>query len=86
MLILVAIVLALVGAYAIWRRNPKNAVTALVGAALVFLWYETTDTIPAEFVTYSPQIITLFALSNLWMARRQWLTAAAASSETSLSS
>jgi simple sugar transport system permease protein len=62
-LILVAIVLALVGAYAIWRRNPKNAVTALVGAALVFIWYETTDTIPAEFVTYSPQIITLFVLA-----------------------
>jgi general nucleoside transport system permease protein len=63
LLLLVVIVLALVGAYALYQRRIKSAVITLVAAALVLLWYVSTDSIPAEFATYSPQIITLFVLA-----------------------
>jgi simple sugar transport system permease protein len=41
----------------------RAGVGTLVVAGLVLLWYLTTDTIPPEFATYSPQIITLFVLA-----------------------
>jgi general nucleoside transport system permease protein len=63
LLLLVAIILALVAAYAVYQRRMTSAAIALVAAVLVFLWYVTTDTIPGEFATYSPQIITLFVLA-----------------------
>ncbi|WP_375480083.1 ABC transporter permease [uncultured Jatrophihabitans sp.] len=63
LLLLVAIVLFLVAAYALFRRRVKQGVVALVFAALVLIWYLTTDSIPDEFATYSPQIITLFVLA-----------------------
>jgi len=63
LLLLVAIVLALAGGYALYQRRTIAGVVALVTGALVLVWYLTTDTIPSEFATYSPQIITLFVLA-----------------------
>jgi ABC-type uncharacterized transport system permease subunit len=63
LLLLVAMVLALAAAYAFYQRRMTGGVVALVGAALVLIWYLTTDSIPSEFATYSPQIITLFVLA-----------------------
>ncbi len=63
LLLLVAIVLALVGAYQLYQRRVGSGVGSLVAAGLVLLWYLTTNSIPAEFATYSPQIITLFVLA-----------------------
>jgi simple sugar transport system permease protein len=63
LLLLVAIILALVAGYAFYQRRAFGGAVALAGAALVFVWYASTDTIPSEFATYSPQIITLFVLA-----------------------
>jgi simple sugar transport system permease protein len=63
LLLLVAIVLGLVGVYQIYKRHLTAGIVSLVSCGLVFLWYFTTDSIPAEFATYSPQIITLFVLA-----------------------
>jgi len=63
LLLLVAIMLALAGLWAFAQRRVAQGVVALVAAALVLVWYLTTDSIPAEFATYSPQIITLFVLA-----------------------
>jgi ABC-type uncharacterized transport system permease subunit len=63
LLLLVAIVLALAAAYALFQRRIFAAGVALVAAVLAFVWYAGTDTIPSEFATYSPQIITLFVLA-----------------------
>jgi simple sugar transport system permease protein len=63
LLLLVAIVLVLVGFYQLYKRNAASGVVSLVTGGLVLLWYVTTDSIPAEFATYSPQIITLFVLA-----------------------
>lgn len=63
LLLLVAIVLALIGIYALIRRRLVAGIVALVVAALSLLWYLTTDTIPSQFATYTPQIITLIVLA-----------------------
>jgi simple sugar transport system permease protein len=63
LLLLVAIVLGLVGMYQVYKRNTVAGIVSLVMCGLVFLWYFSTDSIPAEFATYSAQIITLFVLA-----------------------
>ncbi|WP_375488526.1 ABC transporter permease [uncultured Jatrophihabitans sp.] len=63
LLLLIAIVLFAVAAYALFRRHLRQGIVALVAAALLLIWYLTTDSIPDEFATYSPQIITLFVLA-----------------------
>jgi simple sugar transport system permease protein len=63
LLLLIAIILGLAALYSLYRRRMWAGVITLVAACLVLLWYVTTDTIPPEFATYSPQIITLFVLA-----------------------
>jgi simple sugar transport system permease protein len=63
LLLLVAIMLGLAGAYALYRKRMRSGVITLIVGALVLFWYLTTDSVPAEFATYSPQIITLFVLA-----------------------
>jgi simple sugar transport system permease protein len=63
LLLLIAIVLGLVGLFQLYQRHSTAGVVSLVIAGLVLLWYLTTDSIPDEFATYSPQIITLFVLA-----------------------
>ncbi|HJQ44250.1 MAG TPA: ABC transporter permease [Jatrophihabitantaceae bacterium] len=63
LLLLVAIVLGLVGAYQLYKQRTKSGIVSLIIGGLVLVWYFTTDSIPPEFATYSPQIITLFVLA-----------------------
>jgi general nucleoside transport system permease protein len=63
LLLLVAILLAVAGGYALYQKRMMAGLVAFVVAALVLVWYLTTDSIPSEFATYSPQIITLFVLA-----------------------
>jgi simple sugar transport system permease protein len=63
LLLVVAILLALVAAYHAYKRRTVAATVSVVIGGLVLLWYLTTDSIPDEFATYSPQIITLVVLA-----------------------
>ncbi|GAA2249909.1 ABC transporter permease [Streptomyces amakusaensis] len=63
--LLLLLVIGLV-ALAIWKFYRKNTVQAVVSAviaALVLLWYLATDTVPNEFVTATPYVVTLLVLS-----------------------
>ncbi|MFJ8231571.1 ABC transporter permease [Streptomyces sp. NPDC094448] len=63
--LLLLLVVVLVG-LAIWKYYRKAfvpaAVSAVIGAA-VLVWYLGTDTVPTEFVTATPYIVTLLVLS-----------------------
>ncbi|MER5772239.1 ABC transporter permease [Streptomyces sp. NPDC001985] len=62
LLLLVIVLIAL----AIWKFTRKNMVQASVSAAvaaLVLVWYLATDTVPNEFVTATPYVVTLLVLS-----------------------
>ncbi len=51
---------------AVWwvaRRNWLPALYALVAGAVVYLVYMVIDTVPREFATYSPQLVTLVVLA-----------------------
>ncbi len=64
LLLVVAIGLLLVaGVPALPAPADAAASSPLVAAALVFVWYATTTTLPGELVTYTPQIITLLVLA-----------------------
>jgi simple sugar transport system permease protein len=63
LLLLVAILLLVVAAYALWRRRMVAGIASGVGAVLVFAWYKGTNDVPIELVTYTPQIITLLVLA-----------------------
>jgi simple sugar transport system permease protein len=63
LLLLVAILLGLSACYSLYQRRITGGLVALLVAGAVAAWYATTDSIPAEFATYSPQIITLFVLA-----------------------
>lgn len=63
LLLVVAIVLVLTGAFLAYQRRQLQAVVALVLGALVWVWYGTTNEIPPQFATYSPQILTLLVLA-----------------------
>ena len=63
---LLLLVAMLLGLYALWNVLRKRMVTGAVSgviAVLVFVWYLTTNSIPAEFATYSPYVITLLVLA-----------------------
>ena len=57
---LLAVVLAVVWAA---RRNWLSAAIALVAGILVYLVYYSIDTVPREFATYAPQLVTLLVLA-----------------------
>jgi simple sugar transport system permease protein len=63
LLLLVAIVALVFGLYLVWRRSTVPAVIALVAAALVFVWYKGSDSVPIEFVPATPYVITLLVLA-----------------------
>jgi ABC-type uncharacterized transport system permease subunit len=63
LLLLVAVLVLLVGLYALWRRRLATGSLAVVVAILVFIWYTLTDDVPIELVTYTPQILTLLVLA-----------------------
>jgi simple sugar transport system permease protein len=63
LLLLVALLLVAIAAYMLWRRRIVQAVSAIVGAALVFLWFQVTNDVPIELVPYTPYILTLLVLA-----------------------
>ncbi|WP_375496906.1 ABC transporter permease [uncultured Jatrophihabitans sp.] len=63
LLIIVGVLLILVGLYQIYRRKPVSAAVALVVGVVVLVLYKITDSIPSQFATYTPQIITLLVLA-----------------------
>ncbi|MFD3457213.1 ABC transporter permease [Streptomyces sp. NPDC058691] len=63
LLLLLVILLALLGAWKLWKRNLWQGVTALAVGALVLVWYLVTDEVPAEFVGATPYVVTLLVLS-----------------------
>jgi simple sugar transport system permease protein len=63
LLLLTAILLLLIGAWIWYQGSRTQGIVTVVIGALVLLWYVTTNSIPKEFATYSPQIITLVVLA-----------------------
>jgi simple sugar transport system permease protein len=63
LLLLVALLLLLIGAYQLWRRKLVMGSGAIAGAVLVYLWYSFTNDVPIEFVPATPYIITLLVLA-----------------------
>jgi general nucleoside transport system permease protein len=63
LLLLVAILLLFVCAFVLRRRRMVSGIAAGLGATLVFAWYQGTNDVPIELVTYTPQIITLLVLA-----------------------
>jgi len=63
LLLFVALVLLGAAAWALWRRRlPRAAVMGALGV-LFFWWYATTDTVPGQFVFFTPHLVTLLVLA-----------------------
>ncbi|MGW5675089.1 ABC transporter permease [Streptomyces sp. NPDC003860] len=63
--LLLLLVVVLVG-IAIWKFYRKSFVPATISAVIgagVLVWYLGTDTVPTEFVTATPYVVTLLVLS-----------------------
>ncbi|WP_333772069.1 ABC transporter permease [Streptomyces sp. IBSBF 3136] len=63
LILLVAILLVVGAAYLAWRKKYVPAVVTVVVAALMFLWYSSTNEVPRQLVTATPYIVTLLVLS-----------------------
>ncbi len=63
LLLLVAVLLVVIGAYQLWRREWVVGVVVVGVAVLVFAWYSVTNDVPIEFVPATPYIITLLVLA-----------------------
>ena len=63
LLLLVAMVLGLYALWSLYKRSMVQALVAAIVGALVLVWYLTTDSIPSEFATYSPYVLTLLVLA-----------------------
>jgi len=63
LLLLVAVLLAVVGGYLLWRRRLRPGVGSLLAAVVVFVWYSATNDVPIELVPSTPYIITLLVLA-----------------------
>jgi ABC-type uncharacterized transport system permease subunit len=63
LLLIVAIILLLVTVWMVYRKRRMQALLTLITGVVVLVWYSTTDSIPAQFATYSPQILTLLVLA-----------------------
>ncbi|WP_327244696.1 ABC transporter permease [Streptomyces sp. NBC_01320] len=63
LLLLLVVVLAVLAAWKLYRKSfVQGAVSAAIAAA-VLVWYLATDTVPTEFVSATPYIVTLLVLS-----------------------
>jgi ABC-type uncharacterized transport system permease subunit len=63
LLLLLVVVLAVLAAWKLYRKKFVPAAVSGVIAAVVLVWYLTTDTVPTEFVSATPYIVTLLVLS-----------------------
>jgi simple sugar transport system permease protein len=63
LLLLLSVVLAGLGGWSLLRGRRVTGVITIVLAALVLLWFLTTDTVPDDFVGFAPHLTTLLVLS-----------------------
>ncbi|WP_411082001.1 ABC transporter permease [Streptomyces sp. cmx-18-6] len=63
LLLLLVVVLGVLAAWKLYRKAYVPAVVSGVIAAVVLVWYLGTDTVPTEFVSATPYIVTLLVLS-----------------------
>ncbi|MGW2088782.1 ABC transporter permease [Streptomyces sp. NPDC001880] len=63
LLLLLVVVLAVLAAWKLYRKSFVQGVVSAVVAAVVLVWYLATDTVPTEFVSATPYIVTLLVLS-----------------------
>jgi len=63
LLLLLAVVLVLLGAWSLYRGRRLQGVVSVVVAALAVLWYLASDTVPDEFVGFAPHLTTLLVLA-----------------------
>lgn len=64
LLLFVAIgLVAAAGWHLVRRRRPATAAMFAVVAGLTFWWFFVTDTVPREFIFFTPYIVTLLVLS-----------------------
>ncbi|MFE2882604.1 MULTISPECIES: ABC transporter permease [unclassified Streptomyces] len=63
LILLLGFLLVVGCAYMIWKKRYVPAVATAVVAALMFVWYATTDDVPTQLVGASPYIVTLLVLS-----------------------
>jgi simple sugar transport system permease protein len=63
LLLLLAVALAALALWKGYRKSYLPAVISAVIAAGVLVWYLTTDTVPTEFVSATPYVVTLLVLS-----------------------
>ncbi|MEV7399403.1 ABC transporter permease [Streptomyces sp. NPDC091267] len=63
LLLLLVVVLAGIAAWKLYRKSFLQGVVSAVIAAAVLVWYLGTDTVPTEFVSATPYIVTLLVLS-----------------------
>jgi ABC-type uncharacterized transport system permease subunit len=63
LLLVIAIGLLLVGLWMLYRRKFTGGAVSLGVAALVFLWYFSSDTVPDQVSYVTPYVATLLVLS-----------------------
>ncbi|MER6502356.1 ABC transporter permease [Streptomyces sp. NPDC001455] len=63
LLLLLVVVLAVLAAWKLYRKSFVQGVVSAVVAAAVLVWYLATDSVPTEFVSATPYIVTLLVLS-----------------------
>ena len=63
LLLLVAVILLVVGAWQLKRNNRVQGIVSLVVATGAALWYFSTDTVPGELAAATPYVTTLLVLA-----------------------
>ncbi|MEU6486265.1 ABC transporter permease [Streptomyces sp. NPDC046887] len=63
LLLLLTIALVALGAWKLYRKSYLTGAISLVIAAGTLVWYLGTDTVPTEFVSATPYVVTLLVLS-----------------------
>ncbi|MFD6968656.1 ABC transporter permease [Streptomyces sp. NPDC059979] len=63
MLLLIAILLVLVCAWQLYKKKYIQAGISAAFAALLFVWYALTDSVPSQFVDAAPYLTTLLVLA-----------------------
>ncbi|PZT76256.1 MULTISPECIES: ABC transporter permease [unclassified Streptomyces] len=63
LLLLLFVVLVGIAGWKLYRKSYTQGVVSAVVAAVVLVWYLGTDSVPTEFVSATPYIVTLLVLS-----------------------
>jgi simple sugar transport system permease protein len=63
LLLLLVVLLAVLAGWKLYKKALWQGATSAVMAALVLVWYLTTDEVPSDFVGATPYVVTLLVLS-----------------------